>query len=92
MIFLQPTDIRRDGARARLNPPVIRVDGSVAGRRLALRIVKKPADVGVQRALVALQRQRIVAAPIDDLPGNLALAVAGIERDDGAPAFARAGF
>ena len=38
----------------------------------------------MQRALIAFQRQHVVAALIDDLPGNLALTVERISGHDGA--------
>ena len=40
-----------------------------------LRVVQEQDGIGVQRALVALESQSIVAALIDDLAGDVALAV-----------------
>lgn len=41
MIVLQPADVGRDGAGSRLDPAVVALDGGMAGRRRALRIVQK---------------------------------------------------
>jgi len=46
---------------------VIRIDHRIGSGGLALRIVEVPDHVGMQRALVALQRPNIVAVLIDDL-------------------------
>ena len=51
------------------------LDGRLGCGRLAGRIIEKQLDVIMQCALVAFQRQRIVAALIDDLLSDRALAV-----------------
>jgi hypothetical protein len=73
--LLQPVDLARDQGRAGFDAAVIGINGLRTRRRLVRRIVEECADVLMQRALVALQRQDVVAALIDDLPGNGTLAV-----------------
>ena len=75
MIPLQPVDIGRDRGRAGLDAAVISIHALRARRRFAGRVIEEHADVIMQRGLVALQRQGIVAALIDDLLSNRALAV-----------------
>src|SRR5271165_4301313 len=64
----------RDRCAASSSAPAA-IDRGFAHVGLALWIVEETAYVVVQRALVALQRQRMVAALLDDLAGDLALAV-----------------
>jgi hypothetical protein len=80
MLVLQPADRRRNHTGAGFDTAVISVHGGVDGGRLAVRIVEEQTDIGVQRALVSFERQGIVATLIDDLLGDVALAV---ERVDG---------
>ena len=51
---------------------------------LAVGVVEQHRHVVIQRLLIALQRQRVVAALIDDLLGDGPLAVQCIGGDDGA--------
>jgi len=48
-------------------PAVAGIDIRLGRGKRALRAVKEPDDIVVQRALVALQRQGVVAALPDDL-------------------------
>jgi hypothetical protein len=61
---------------------VIAVDGSVCAVWNQLRVVQEQDHIGVQRGLVALESQSIVAALIDDLAGDVALAVERIGGHD----------
>lgn len=54
------------------------IDGRLGRDDFALRIIKEAAHVVMQRALVALERQDIVAALILDLRGNGALTIEGV--------------
>ncbi len=80
MLFLQAADLGRDQAGAGLDPAMIAVDDRMAGRRLVA-VVEVSANVRVQRRMVALERQGIIPALADDLPGDVALAIAGVGRD-----------
>jgi len=51
----------------------IAVDQRFGGARLRLRVVEQQSRIVEQRALVALQRQRVVALLLDDLRGDGAL-------------------
>jgi len=62
MILLQPTDIGRDGSGTRLDAAVIGINRRLSRGGLACRVVEVGADVIMKGALVALQRQDIVAA------------------------------
>lgn len=75
MAVLQPLDLGRNRRRARLDPAMIAVDRRLCRADRACRIIEKPHDVVVQRGLVALQRQRVIAVLVNDLLGYGALAV-----------------
>ena len=75
MVFHQPGDIRRDRRRAGLDAAVIAVDDGRWPWSYCWRDHRETAHVAMQRSLVALQRQGIVAALIDDLLGDGALAI-----------------
>jgi len=75
MPLLQPVDIGRDDAGAGLDAAVIAIDGGMGRVCRALRVVEKPADVVMQAALVALERQHVVTALSNHLCGNGPLAV-----------------
>src|SRR4051812_41377134 len=60
--FLQPTDIGRDHGRAGFDAAVISINGLNSWRCVVHRIIEVEADVIMQRALVALQRQEVIAA------------------------------
>ncbi len=68
--LLQPADVGRDGGRACLNPAVAGIDGRLGRGGLGGGVIKEADDVIVQRALIAFQRQGVVATLIDDLPGR----------------------
>ena len=70
MIVLQPADIGRNRRGPRLDAAVIGVDVRLGRRSLAFGVIQMQAHVVMQTALVALQRQRIVAALSNDLVGN----------------------
>lgn len=55
MLFLRPIDMGRDDGGAGFNAAVIGIDRGVSGCGFRLRIVKEGADIGVQRALIALE-------------------------------------
>jgi hypothetical protein len=80
--FVQPIDLAADCRRVGFDAAVIGVDGGCDG--LGGRVVEIGADIVMQRVLVALQSQRVIAALIDDLLGDRALAVQRIGRHDGA--------
>ena len=75
MVFLQPVDIGRNRRRACLDAAVIGLDIRLGRDGLACGIVEISADIIVERALIALQSQRIVATLIDDLLSDRTLAV-----------------
>ncbi len=76
MISLQPVEIGRDRRGAGLDTAVISIDGRLCrGGGGGERIVEEGSDIVVQRALVALEREAIVATLIDDLLSDRALTV-----------------
>ena len=75
MLFLQPIDMGRDDGGAGFNAAVIGIDRGVGGCGFRLRVIKESADIGVQRALIALEGQGVVATLFDDLLGDLPLAI-----------------
>ena len=54
---------------------MVDVNSGMAGCAVALRVVEESADIGMPRALVALERETVVGALIDDLPGSVRLSV-----------------
>ena len=54
---------------------MVAIHHDVGGFGRTRRVVRKSADILVRAALVAFQRQNVVAALLDDLGGNSALAV-----------------
>ena len=82
MLLLQPVDIAREGRRARLDASMIAVDSLRCRGPRASGIVQKQADVIMQRALIAFQRQSVVATLIDDLPSDRALTVERVHGHD----------
>jgi len=80
MIILRPLYVGADRGRTGFDAAVIALDNGLGGGDLAGGVVEIADDIVMQRTLVALQRQSVVATPIDDLLGDLALAV---ERVDG---------
>ena len=81
--LLQPGDISRQRSRAGLDAAVALV-GVGCARERRRRIVEEAAHVIVQRLLVALERQHVIGALIDNLLGDLALAAHRVGRDDAA--------
>ena len=81
MVLLEPGDIARNHDVAGLDAAMAGADLAVAAVGGGFGIVQEQSDVAVQRRLIALQREDIVPAPIDDLPGDIALAVEGIDGD-----------
>lgn len=79
-IALKSADVVRDGGLAGLDPSVVGIDGGIDIAGFARGIVEEQADIRMQGGLIALQRQGVIAAAIDDLLGDGALAV---ERVDG---------
>ncbi len=69
---------------AGLDAAMARVDFLMTIKALDFRVIEKIDDIAIQRALVPLESQGVVTALFDDLPGDLALGVEGIDRDDGA--------
>jgi len=85
MVFLQPVDIGRNRRRACLDAAVIGLDIRLGRDGLACGIVEISADIIVERALIALQSQRIVATLIDDLLSDRTLAVSARRRSRSRP-------
>src|SRR5215470_13140139 len=67
---------------AGFDPTVIAIDRLIGGGGCSLKlwVVEELFDIGMQRALVAFERQGVIALLIDDLLGDVALAVEGINR------------
>ena len=63
---------------------MIGLDSGHRGAGFQFRIIEKQDHIVIQRALIAFQRQRVVALLIDDLLGNAALAAECIRGHDGA--------
>ncbi len=61
---------------------MLAIDGAVGGARRTLWIGQEAADIVVQAALVAFERQNVVSPLLDHLCGNDALAVQRVGRDD----------
>src|SRR5215831_17107019 len=82
MPLLEPSDIGRDEGGAGFDPTVIAIDRLIGGGGCSLKlwVVEELFDIGMQRALVAFERQGVIALLIDDLLGDVALAVEGINR------------
>ncbi|MCC2690741.1 MAG: hypothetical protein K0S21_3544, partial [Rhizobiaceae bacterium] len=73
MTFSQPADVGRDRAGAGLDPAMIAIDRGVRIRRSGFGIVEEQRDIAMQGSLVSFEGQDIVAALIDDPPGDVAL-------------------
>src|SRR5882724_5613889 len=84
MIFLEPVDRRGDCRHAGFDAPVIALDSGFGRDLLRSGIIEKSAHVVMQRALITLERQGIVASLIDDLTGDIALTVERIDGHDAA--------
>lgn len=80
MIVLQPLYVGADRGGTGFDAAVIALDNGLGGGDLAGGVIEIADDIVMQRTLVALQRQGVIATLIDDLLGDLALAV---ERVDG---------
>jgi hypothetical protein len=82
MLLLQPVDIIRNRGCAGFDAPVIGIDGLRRRAARTSRVIQEQSDVSMQRALVAFQRQRIVAALIHELLRNGALAIERVRGHD----------
>jgi hypothetical protein len=80
MAVLKPSNVGCDGGHAGLDSPVVAIHGRVAC--LARGIIEKHADSGVRGLLVAFQRQRVIAALIDNVPGSVTQAVKRVHGHD----------
>jgi len=52
---------------------MVAVNSGMAGCAVALRVVEESADIGMPRALVALERETVVAALIERVSGILCM-------------------
>ena len=75
MVFDQPRDVSRDRGGAGFDAAMIGLDDRRGGDRFAGRIVEMQHNVVMKRSLISLQGQGVVAALIDDLLGDGALAI-----------------
>src|ERR1700749_180901 len=82
MIVLQPLYVGADRGRTGFDAAVIALDNGLGRGNLAGGVVEIADDIVMQRTLIALKRQDIVAALIDDLLGNLTLAVQRVDGHD----------
>ena len=71
MVRLKRVDRGCDRGRAGLDAAMIAINGGIDCADLALQVVEKADHIVMQLTLVALQRQHVVAALIDDLLGDL---------------------
>src|SRR5713226_8394484 len=69
--LLQPFYFGRNQAGTSLGAAVIAVGGCMFGRGLVPRIVKQLANIGMQRAVIGLERQDVVTSLFDNLPCDL---------------------
>ncbi len=70
MLLLKPIDLGRNRRCARFDAPVIGLDDGRCPGGLADWIVKKQGNILLQRALMALQSQRIVTILIVAVPAT----------------------
>ncbi len=82
MACLQPIDVGDDLMMTRLNAAVVCVSRGMAVCRHGLGVVKKQTHIFMERALIALQRQRIIAARASNGFGGVALAMHCIKGHD----------
>ena len=82
MVFVQPRDVGRDRGRTGFDAAMIGLDDRLGGDRLAGGVVEKKHDVVMKRSLISLQGEGIVAALIDDLLGDGALAIERVGSHD----------
>ena len=83
MGLLQPIDVGANRGYAGFDAAMIGINYRWRSASLTFRIIKKTADVVMQRRLVGFQSRSIVAALIDDLARNRPLAVQCIDRNNG---------
>jgi hypothetical protein len=83
MPFLRPVDVCRDRDAASFDAAMIGVDRRMFRRGLGQRILEEHGDIGVQRALIALEREGVIATLIDDLLGDRALTIERVDGHDG---------
>lgn len=84
VLFLEPIDIRGNRCRAGLDSSVVGLDDGRGHGDLAVWIVQKQDHIVMQRALVTLQRQRVVTFLLYDLLRDRTLAVERVGGHDGA--------
>src|SRR5215218_6908008 len=77
MALLQPSDVGAETGAALFDAAMIAIDGR-GRRQRRLGIVEKELHILKKRALIALERQDVVAALGDDLGCDLPLAMEGI--------------
>ena len=82
MALLKPGDVRGDRADACFDPAMIAVGCGVNALGDEGFVVEKQADIAMQGWLIALERQHVIAALIDNLVCDCALAIECIRRDD----------
>ena len=82
VLVLEPSDIARERGATDLDAAMAGIDLAVDAVALDLRIVEEQGDIGVQGGLISLEGEQVVAALIDDLPGDLPLAADRIDGDD----------
>ncbi len=88
MALAQPADIVKDGDATGFDAPVIAIDPLVdahrrVGEAAGFLLARERFGVVAQRALIAFERQNVIALFIDDLARDIALAVHGFDGDDG---------
>ena len=83
VVVLEPANVGRYQSRTGLDPAIIRVHRGVSIARLTVGIVEKHDDIRFQRALIALQRQGVVAALLDypSGDGTLPLSASAVTSD-----------
>ena len=84
--LFQPVKLAADNALARLNAPVSGISLAVGvadryGYGLGRLCLQKQADIVIERALIALERQNIIGALVPNLFRNAALTTHRINRD-----------
>ena len=83
MLCLQPVDVCRNRDAARFDAAMIGIDRGMFRRGLCQRVVVKHADISVLCALIALEREGVIAALIDDLLGDRTLTIERVDSHDG---------
>ena len=80
VLLLEPLDVLRAARRARLDPPVVLLQGAVrVDPRVRRQMLPEPLQILVQLPLVALRRDQVVGAARDDRRRGGALAVQRVQ-------------